>query len=215
VQYNVLTTPKGGQYQVLLPDGTAVLLNAASSLRFPTAFTGREREVELKGEAYFDVSKNAAKPFRVKLPSAAGAERTVDVLGTSFNIMAYPDEPFIKTTLVTGAVKVSSDNASALLSPGQQALMDRKDIKVEKANIEEAIAWKNNEFYFNNTSIYSIMRQISRWYNVEVSYKDSLNVFLNGNIRKNVNASKVFSMLELTGEVRFRTEGKKVIVSGR
>lgn len=220
VQYNMLTTPRGGKYQVILPDGSSVLLNAASSLRFPTAFPGREREVELNGEAYFDVSKNAAQPFRVKLLSqdSAAREKAVEVLGTSFNIMAYQDEPFIRTTLVTGAVRVSGNGKAAMLLPGQQAVMDKASaagIKVENANIEEAIAWKNNEFYFSNTNIYNIMRQISRWYNVDVSYEDSLHVLLNGNIRKNVNASQVFKMLELTGEVQFRITGRQVIVSSR
>lgn len=211
VQYNTLTTPRGGKYQVTLPDGTSVLLNAASSLRFPVAFSGGEREVQLNGEAYFEVAQNAAQPFRVRLQDPG---KVVEVLGTSFNIMAYQDEPAIRTTLVTGKVKVTSEGKATLLEPGQQAVI-AGDIKVQKASIEEALAWKNNEFYFSNTNIYSIMRQVSRWYNVDVRYEDSLQVFLNGNIRKSVNASQVFKMLELTGEVRFRTEGREVIVSAR
>lgn len=220
IQYNTLTTPRGGKYEVMLPDGTSVLLNAASSLRFPTAFPGRNREVVLSGEAYFEVAKNASQPFRVKLQSQNGTdpERVVEVLGTSFNIMAYQDESVIKTTLVTGSVRVTSVGTAALLSPGQQAVMDKaspEHIQVKKTGIEEAIAWKNNEFYFSNTDIYSIMRQISRWYNVDVRYEDSLQVFLNGNIQKSVNASQVFKMLELTGEVRFKTTGREVIVSAK
>lgn len=220
IQYNTLTTPRGGKYEVMLPDGTSVLLNAASSLRFPTAFPGRNREVVLSGEAYFEVAKNASQPFRVKLQSQNGTdpERVVEVLGTSFNIMAYQDESVIKTTLVTGSVRVTSEGTAALLSPGQQAVMDKaspEHIQVKKTGIEEAIAWKNNEFYFSNTDIYSIMRQISRWYNVDVRYEDSLQVFLNGNIQKSVNASQVFKMLELTGEVRFKTAGREVIVSAK
>lgn len=211
VQYNTLTTPRGGKYQVTLPDGTSVLLNAASSLRFPVAFSGGDREVQLNGEAYFEVAENAAQPFRVRLQDPG---KVIEVLGTSFNIMAYQDEPAIKTTLVTGKVKVTSEGKATLLEPGQQAVM-AADIKVQKASIEEALAWKNNEFYFSNTNIYSIMRQVSRWYNVDVRYEDSLQVFLNGNIRKSVNASQVFKMLELTGEVRFRTEGREVTVSAR
>lgn len=211
VQYNTLTTPRGGKYQVTLPDGTSVLLNAASSLRFPVAFSGGEREVQLNGEAYFEVVQNAAQPFRVRLQDPG---KVIEVLGTSFNIMAYQDEPAIRTTLVTGKVKVTSEGKATLLEPGQQAVI-AGDIKVQKASIEEALAWKNNEFYFSNTNIYSIMRQVSRWYNVDVRYEDSLQVFLNGNIRKSVNASQVFKMLELTGEVRFRTEGREVIVSAR
>ena len=220
IQYNTLTTPRGGKYEVMLPDGTTVLLNAASSLRFPTAFPDRNREVMLSGEAYFEVAKNASQPFRVKLQSQSGTgpERVVEVLGTSFNIMAYQDESVIKTTLVTGSVRVTSEGTAALLSPGQQAVMDKASperIDVKKTGIEEAIAWKNNEFYFSNTDIYSIMRQISRWYNVDVRYEDSLQVFLNGNIQKSVPASQVFKMLELTGEVRFRTAGREVTVSAK
>lgn len=217
IQYNTLSTPRGGKYQVLLPDGTTVVLNAASSLRFPTAFSNGSREVELSGEAYFEVAKNAAAPFRVKVRSAhgAGPERAIEVLGTSFNIMAYDNEPVMRTTLVSGAVRVTGEGALALLQPGQQAVMNNTGaggIRVEKAAPEEALAWTNNEFYFSNTNIYSIMRQISRWYNVDVSYEDSLHVFLNGNIRKNVPASQVFKMLELTGEVRFSTENGRVVV---
>ncbi|WP_343704114.1 FecR domain-containing protein [Chitinophaga sp.] len=215
VQYNTLSTPRGGKYQVLLPDGTSVVLNAASSLRFPTAFSGSSREVELNGEAYFEVAKNAAAPFRVKVQAAGGPGRTIDVLGTSFNVMAYQDEPVMRTTLVSGAVKVTAEGAPALLQPGQQAVISNTQsggIKVEKAALDEALAWTHNEFYFSNTNIYSIMRQISRWYNVDVSYEDSLHVFLNGNIRKNVPASQVFKMLELTGEVQFSTVNGQVTV---
>lgn len=211
IQYNTLTTPRGGKYQLTLPDGTTVLLNAASSLRFPVAFPGKTREVVLNGEAYFEVAENAAQPFRVKLQEPG---EVIEVLGTSFNVMAYRDEPAVKTTLVTGKVKVTSNGRAALLAPGEQAVM-AADIKVQKASIEEALAWKNNEFYFSNTNIYSVMRQISRWYDVDVKFEDSLQVYLNGNIRKNVNASQVFKMLELTGEVRFSTNGKEVTVSAR
>ncbi|GEP97202.1 FecR family protein [Chitinophaga cymbidii] len=211
VQYNTLTTPRGGKYQLTLPDGTTVLLNAASSLRFPVAFPGKTREVVLNGEAYFEVAENAAQPFRVRLQEPG---EVIEVLGTSFNVMAYRDEPPVKTTLVTGKVKVTSNGKAALLAPGEQAVM-AADIKVQKASIEEALAWKNNEFYFSNTNIYSVMRQISRWYDVDVKFEDSLQVYLNGNIRKNVNASQVFKMLELTGEVRFSTNGKEVTVSAR
>ncbi|KAA2241726.1 FecR family protein [Chitinophaga agrisoli] len=210
VSYNTLTTPRGGQFQLTLPDGTKVWLNAASSLTFPVAFTGRERAVTLTGEAYFEVVHNAAMPFKVHVEGMEVAD-----LGTRFNIMAYHDENAIKTTLIEGAVGVSDGRKEALLKPGQQAVLDKRStagLKVQAADIDQAIAWKNGEFFFDHTSIYEIMRQVSRWYDVEVGYQDSLNAYLSGNIRKNVNVSEVFRMLELAGDVRFKIENKKATV---
>ncbi len=210
ISYNTLTTPRGGQFQVTLPDGTKVWLNAASSLKFPVAFNGRERVVTLTGEAYFEVVHNAAMPFKVKVNGMEVAD-----LGTRFNIMAYQDEYAIKTTLVEGAAGVSDGKKHAFLKPGQQAVLDKRStagLKVQAADIDQAIAWKNGEFFFDHTSIYEIMRQVSRWYNVEVSYQDSLDAYLSGNIRKNVNVSEVFRMLELAGDVHFKIEDKKATV---
>ena len=210
ISYNTLTTPRGGQFQITLPDGTKVWLNAASSLRFPVAFTGKQREVTLTGEAYFEVVHNAVMPFKVQVQ---GME-IVD-LGTRFNIMAYPDEAAIKTTLAEGAVGVSDGKRETLLKPGQQAVLARQGaggIKVKTVDVEQAIAWKNGEFYFDHTSIYEIMRQVARWYDVEVNYQDSLDAYLSGNIRKNVNVSEVFRMLELAGNVRFKIADKKATV---
>lgn len=209
-QFNTLTTPGGGEYQLELSDGTKVWLNSASSLKFPTAFEGKERKVLLTGEAYFEVVKNNDQPFKVQV---GGME--VEDLGTHFNIMAYSDEPDIKTTLLEGAVKVINGNATATLQPGQQAIITHEpneDIRVVEADTAEAVSWKNGIFAFHSTNIYEIMRQLSRWYNVDVSYYDSLHVFLNGEISRNVKVSEVFKMLELTGELSFTIDGKKIIV---
>jgi ferric-dicitrate binding protein FerR (iron transport regulator) len=210
VEYNVLTTPRGGQYRLTLPDGTKVWLNAASSLKFPTVFTGKSREVTLTGEAYFEVAGNKEMPFRVH---AVGT--TIEDIGTHFNIMAYPDEKTVKTTLLEGVVSVSSGTQSKVLKPGEQAVVSNAmpdGINVHQADLEEAVAWTNGGFYFHHTNIYEVMRQISRWYDVEVNYEDSVDVYLNGNIERDVNASEVFRMLELAGEVSFKIEGRKITV---
>lgn len=209
IQYNTLTIPRGGQYNVILPDGTQIWLNSASSLRFPTAFIGKERKVEITGEAYFEVAHNPEKPFKV---SVNGTE--IDVLGTHFNVNAYNDEPVMRTTLLEGSIKFIRGNDTRLLSPGQQIQVepDGKIRRVKDADVQQTIAWKNGTFSFHNTSIYEIMRQISRWYNVDVNFNDSLNVRLNGSIAREVKVSEVFKMIELTGEVKFNIEGRKITV---
>jgi ferric-dicitrate binding protein FerR (iron transport regulator) len=164
----------------------------------------------LTGEAYFEVVKDKDQPFKVQV---GGME--VEDLGTHFNVMAYSDEPDIKTTLLEGAVKVTNGNATATLQPGQQAIITHdsdKDIRVVETDTTEAVSWKNGVFAFHSTDIYEIMKQLSRWYNVDVSYHDSLHVFLNGEISRNVKVSEVFKMLELTGELSFTIDGKKIIV---
>jgi ferric-dicitrate binding protein FerR (iron transport regulator) len=203
ISYNTLSTPRGGQFRITLPDGTEVWLNAASSLRYPVAFTGKQREVTLTGEAYFEVVHNENMPFSVH----AGGMDIKDV-GTHFNVMAYNDEVAVKTTLIEGAVNISDGKKNFLLKPGQQAV----DMAIQEADVDEAIAWKNGEFSFHHTSIYEVMRQLSRWYNVDVNYKDSLNIYLSGNITKNVTVSEVFKMLELAGDVTFKIENKKATV---
>lgn len=210
IQYNTLSTPRGGQYQITLSDGTKVWLNSASSLRFPVAFDGRERVVKLTGEAYFEVIEDKDHSFRVLTPNM----EVVD-LGTHFNISAYPDEPEIKTTLLEGSVAVRKNGKEVTLKPGQQSIVTNQmkgGIEVENVNTEESVAWKNGYFSFHNTNIYEIMRRISRWYDVNVHLDDSLHVYLNGEISRNVNVSKVFEMLELTGELDFDIEGKKIFV---
>ncbi len=211
VQYNTLSTPRGGQYQVVLPDGSRVWLNAASSIRYPTLFTGKDREVEITGEAYFEVAENAAMPFIVKKGNVE-----VQVLGTHFNVNAYDDEGAMKVTLLEGSVKIaqSATHNTQLITPGQQAQAepDGRIRLIRNADVEEAVAWKNGEFSFRHNDIYEIMRQLSRWYDVDVSYKDSLDLHLSGQISKNVNASAVFRMLEFAGNVQFQIVGRKIIV---
>jgi transmembrane sensor len=201
--YNTLTTPRGGQFQLTLPDGTKVWLNAASSLKFPVAFTGKQRDVTLTGEAYFEVVHNEQMPFKVHVTGMV-----IEDLGTHFNIMAYPDEATIKTTLLEGAVSVSDGNKNVRLKPGQQAV----GIKVQQADTDEAIAWKNGEFSFHHASIYEVMRQVSRWYDVDVSYKDSLDTYLTGNIKRSENVSSIFKMLEVAGDIKLKIDNRKVSV---
>jgi len=210
ILYNTLATPRGGQYQLVLPDGSKVWLNAASSISYPTAFTGRERSVEIKGEAYFEVAKNTTMPFVVKVN-----DMQVQVLGTHFNINAYNDEEAIKTTLLEGAVKITKDAATALLKPGEQAILARSsnEIRVHsQADPESVVAWKNGYFSFNQTDLATIMRQMARWYDVDIVYSGKVpDRRFGGEIPRNTNAAQVLKMLE-ESKVHFRIEGKKVIV---
>lgn len=209
--YNTLTTPKGGQYQVVLSDGTKVWLNAASSLRFPTAFTGNERRVEMTGEVYFEVAKNAKMPFKV---ITQGQE--VEVLGTHFNVMAFQNEKFIKTTLLEGSVKVSNNEKTAVLQPGQQSKVGvNSNIfrTVSDVNIEEELAWKNGFFQFNDASLEQVMRQIERWYDVDIEYVGKIsNEHFTGKLPRNTNLSNVLKILSMS-EVEFKIEGKKIIIT--
>ncbi|MGN6298132.1 MAG: FecR family protein [Ginsengibacter sp.] len=209
VVYNTISTPRGGQYQLMLADGSKVWLNAASSLRFPASFVGKERKVELLGEAYFEVAKNAAMPFKVKVH---GME--VEVLGTHFNINSYDNESIVRTTLLEGSIKINKDDKSSLLKPGQQAQMNEAgEIKIiNNVDVEEAIAWKEGKFQFDKADIHAIMRQLARWYDVEVEYKGNVSSHFGGTISRDVNLSQVLNMLHLTGEVNFKIEGKKVVV---
>lgn len=205
--YNTITTPRGGQYQVTLSDGTKVWLNAASSIRFPVVFTGKERRVEVTGETYFEVASDVTKPFQVK-----AEQSEVEVLGTHFNINAYKDEENLKVTLLEGKVRVSS---SITLLPGQQAQLSANNQITTSNNVdlEEVMAWKNGRFQFKSADLRSILRQISRWYDVDVEYRGNVNLHFTGQLTRNQNVSKVFEHLELTGEVHFRTEGRKIIVT--
>jgi transmembrane sensor len=210
VLYNTISTPKGGMYQIVLSDGSKVWLNASSSLRFPTAFTGKQRNVELSGEAYFEIEKNALMPFNV-----AVSEMNVQVLGTHFNVMAYNEESEIKTTLLEGAVKVTKGSAVALLKPGKQASLDNSGaIKITDAEIEKDLAWKNGMFFFENTGIKTIMQQLNRWYDADISYQGNVtNRRFTGQISRYINLSGVLKMLELTGDIPFKIEGKKILVT--
>lgn len=208
--YNMISTPKGGQYMVVLPDGSRVWLNAASSLRFPTAFTGDDRTVELSGEAYFEIGKDKQKPFYVQ---ANGTK--VAVLGTSFNVTAYEEDGVIRTTLLEGAVQVTGSSGAALrLTPGQQAQCGKDgELKLIKAaDTEAAIAWKNDLFYFRGTDIQTIMRQLARWYDIDVTYSGAVNGRFYAKIPRNTNLSIVLRALALTNKLNFTQEGKKVMV---
>lgn len=200
--YNTITTPYGGQYQVTLEDGTIVWLNAGSSLTFPTVFTGSERTVRLKGEAYFEVAHYTAMPFKVE---ARG--QTVQVLGTKFNIMAYEDEASVHTTLLDGAVKVIKGSRSRVLKPGEQSKVSGDEISVQEVDLDAALAWKNGYFVFKNEDIGSIMRKIARWYNVNVQFEGQFGrKTFGGKISRNRDISEVLKTLELTGSIRFRIE---------
>jgi ferric-dicitrate binding protein FerR (iron transport regulator) len=209
--FNSIETPRGRQFHLVLEDGTGVWLNAASSIRFPVTFTGDERKVEVTGEAYFEVAKNKQKPFRVAVNGSI-----VEVLGTHFNINSYNDEETISTTLLEGSVRVVKGNNQQVISPGQQAqVTGAGNIQIEKkVNLGEVMAWKDNLFAFNNTDIKKLMRQLSRWYDVEIVFKNNITepLSFNGDISRTATLSTVLKMLELTGEVRFTIEGKKITV---
>lgn len=208
--YNKIETPKGGQYQVNLPDGSKVWLNAASTLKYPTIFNGNERRVELVGEAYFEVFPNAKMPFKVSTTN-----QLVEVLGTHFNINAYSNESAIRTTLIEGSVKVSEKLSDTFkyLKPGEEAKNRNGVIWVYEANTEQAIAWQKGDFQFNDTYLVDILKQIERWYDVEVDYSKIPNTRYNANMSRNLNLSRVLEILELTGKVKFSIEDNTVKVS--
>lgn len=215
--YNLLTTPRAGQFTLILPDGTKVWLNNASALRYPVWFIGATREVELSGEAYFEVAPDAAHPFKVHIHnSPAGADGgTIDVLGTSFNIMAYSDENAERTTLVDGSIRYTHGANSALLKPAEQSVLDAHgQLKtLEHVNTDDITAWKNGYFDFDHASLETTMRQLARWYDVTVDYQGSIEPqeFM-GKIERSMSLSAVLKGLE--GEhVHFKLEGKKVIVT--
>jgi hypothetical protein len=208
VIYNKIETPFGGKYQINLPDGSKVWLNSASSLRFPAFFSGKTREVELNGEAFFDVAKNPDMPFKV-----VTKDQIVEVLGTQFNINSYADEESFKTTLIEGSVKVIYKDRIILLNPGQQFQPSLKSSKVIEADTEEVTAWKNGYFLFKDEDIQSIMRKISRWYNVEVSYSGEIpDVGFGGNISRSKGIDEVLNVLQLTNAVHFKVEGRRITV---
>jgi ferric-dicitrate binding protein FerR (iron transport regulator) len=219
VSYNTLTTPRGGLYRLVLPDGSKVWLNAASILRFPTSFTGKERKVEISGEAYFEITQNADRPFTVNIVSRDGKlNGSVKVLGTHFNINAYSDESAVKTTLLKGAIRIiaaDSKKVSPVLSPGEQVVMNSAGNIYMKMNVNtnEAVAWKNGLFDFEGNDIQSVMRQIARWYNVSIKYENIPSAHFMGTISRSVNVSEVLKMLEMTGVVHFRVEGRKITVT--
>lgn len=213
VQTNTLTIPRGGQFKVILPDQSKVWLNAGSSLTYPTAFTGSDRSVELAGEAYFEVSKDKARPFLVKSGKA-----TVEVLGTHFNVMTYKDAPHSEVTLAEGSVRLHLENTEVMLKPGQKALFDSQSryVSLKEVDPEEATDWKNGYFQFDNTGIEEVMNKISRWYNVGITYSGKKpQVLFTGMISRNNNISKILTLLEKSGGVKFEIDDQQIIVKSK
>lgn len=213
--YNILTTPRGGKYQLILADGTKVWLNAGSTIKFPVDFTNNERVVELSGEAYFEVAHDPRRPFKV-----AGAGQVVQVLGTHFNINAYADEGAVKTTLLEGSVKVygkSRTSASAsteiVIKPNEQAVFKNDQLSKTAVEADEFVAWKKGVIFFRDADIHDVMRKISRWYNIEVEYHGQLgNDTYNGEIPRNAAFTEVLKILKLD-DINVKLSGRKLIVS--
>jgi transmembrane sensor len=217
--YNTLTTSRSGQFNIVLPDGTKVWLNNASSLRYPTSFSDASREVELIGEGYFEVSKNKQLPFHLKVN-----DMHIEVLGTHFNIMAYEDEPVKLATLLTGSIKVSRHNSDVLLKPGEQAQVDTRDKNsgnnssskqisiVKNVDLDGSIAWKNGYFHFNRDNLQTVMRQLARWYDVDIAYEGDIpHREFDGDIQKRLPLSQLLEKLGKNG-IHFKRDGRKIIV---
>jgi transmembrane sensor len=206
---NTITTPRGGQYQVQLADGTKVWLNAETSIKFPVTFNTKHRDVELTGEAYFEVAKNKHQPFTVH-----ANDTRVQVIGTHFNVSAY-DRDAVSTTLLEGSVRLVSQNATAMLKPGQNGTTEqnKQAINVQKADIEQDMAWKNGYIIFNDADIKTVMKQASRWYNVDVEYQGNLSdQRYNGKISKYKDIAELLTNMELTGTVHFKIQGRRITV---
>ena len=215
ISYNTLTNPRGSKViNLTLSDGSKVWLNAESSLRYPTAFMGNERKVEITGEAYFEVAHNAVMPFKVKKDDAE-----ITVLGTHFDVNAYNDEATLKVTLLEGSVKVSKGSISKMIKPGEQAIAITPSTGSggqltinNNVDIEEVMAWKNGKFNFHNADLETIMRQMARWYNVDVIYNDSIKDHYTVDVSRDVPVSQLFKFIEMSGGVHFEIDGKKIIV---
>lgn len=210
ILFNTLTTPRGGQYKLTLPDGSNVWLNSASSIRYPTAFAGPTRNVQITGEVYFEIAHDAAKPFLVN-----AGEMEVKVLGTHFNVNAYRDESSINTTLLEGSLKLSKAGEVTMLQPGQQAQLSSNGNfhLANDVDLEEVVAWKNGYFSFTKADLQSVLRQIARWYDVEIAYEGAIAPReFGGKIGRSSNISEVLEILQET-KVHFRISGKKIIVT--
>ena len=208
--YNTLTTPRGGLYSVILPDGTKAWLNASSSLRYPVAFRGATREVTLTGEGYFEVAPNAAQPFVVRVGGV-----TVNVLGTHFDVMAYDDEPAMTTTLLEGAVDVQAGDKRLKLIPGEQGQLIKDDNRFfsAKADVDQAIAWKKGVFKFKSEDIRSVMRKVSRWYDVDVTFEGTINEHFTGAVPRDADVAGLLKTMELTNSIHFRVRGNRITVT--
>lgn len=213
-EYHTLSTPRGGQYKLQLPDGTQVWLNAASSITYPTAFTNRERKVEITGEAYFEVTKNPNKPFIVALPSTGGTGGGfVEVLGTHFNINAYEDEQNIQTTLLEGRIRLVHQRQTVVLKPGQQAAITSVTMQlIDNPDLEMVMAWKNGSFSFKQAHLNVVLRQLSRWYDVDIAYEKNVpDILFSGEIKRDLTLSQALTILDKMG-VHCSIQGKKLIV---
>ena len=210
VLYNTLTTPRGGKYQLTLPDKSKVWLNAASAITFPTRFTDSTRKVKVAGEVYFEVAPDPSRPFEV----IAGGMNIL-VLGTNFDVMAYPEDDKIKTTLLQGAVKIAAADTSLLLRPGQQLQMaqDGTLALLSDVNTDHVMAWKKGLFYFDRDDIHSVMNQLTRWYDIDIEMHGNIQNHFSGTLPQHVNVSEIFRTLEETGGIHFRIEDHKIIVS--
>ena len=209
ILFNTISTPRGGQYQVVLPDGSTVWLNAASSIRFPTVFQGNDRKVEVAGEVYFEIIKDKLKPFIVSVNKSE-----IEVLGTHFNVMAYEEEGLLKTTLLEGSVKFVNGRTTKILVPGQQAQLIKDGLVAVASgvNVENVMAWKNGVFQFEGEDIGTVTRQLSRWYDVEVEYSRKVGDLFYAEMPRNTKLSDALKALELTGKVHFEIDGRKIIV---
>lgn len=208
--YNTISTPRGGQYQVNLPDGSQVWLNSASSIKFPMSFTTvGKRMVRLTGEAYFEVAKDKKRPFIVTTD-----RQSIEVLGTHFNVSSYVDDGFTKTTLLEGAVKITAGIHSSVLKPGQQADVS-ESISVSNVDTEIAVAWKNGYFHFDDERLESVMKKISRWYDLDVEYKDpSLkNELFAAYSTRFANVSKLLKLMNQVGDMSFELDGRRILIS--
>jgi ferric-dicitrate binding protein FerR (iron transport regulator) len=208
-RYNILTTPRSGQYQLTLPDGSLVWLNNVSSLRYPTSFQAKERVVELTGEAYFEVAKDLNKPFIVKTKDGS-----IEVLGTNFNIMAYTEEGGTQTTLLNGRVRVNTGRAMAELAPDEQAKVEQNGELIVLKGVPSAdiVSWKSGFFYFGRTAFASMMRQLARWYDVDIIYQGKApDVEFSGKIDRSLPLNEVLEFLD-KNQIHFRIEGRKLIV---
>ncbi|NLU96072.1 FecR family protein [Chitinophaga sp. Ak27] len=201
VAFNTLTTPRGKTYKVVLPDGSQVWLNAASSLHYPTRFAGEGRKVELTGEAYFDIVKDADHPFIV-----AAGKQTIAVLGTAFNVKAYTDESYINTTLVEGSIKIDPQNGTApkLLKPGEQAILENNRLQVGKVDIQQEISWKSDLFYFSNTDLQVVAHQLQRWYDIEVDFSTLPTKKLYGQLPRSTPLPQLLNAIEKTSNIKLK-----------
>lgn len=207
--FHELETPKGGQYQLMLADGTKVWLNAASSIRFPSSFSKDLREVTISGEVYFEIAQDKNHPFRVKTKN-----QHIQVLGTSFNVQAYPDEAVEHTTLVSGKIKIEREGFSEIIYPGHRASIATEGVTISEVDTDETTAWRSGFISFNEQTLADIMRQISRWYNVSISYQQvDPSLRFGGRVSRYANVSEVLRRLELTEQVRFKIDERRIVVT--